>query len=156
MDSDDTPPRQWLNATQAAEYLGVSRATLYRRVDDGDVTVHRTPRGRPRYDRAELDVIREQETQERTGYTLTAEQRHRFARQWAEAGITKARQDADLGQMGLHMALRRQADTCAYGAAEHLSKGEIHLAQAWAEALQLIDDEIEKNKKEDPGGGPEK
>lgn len=38
-----------MTTRQAAEYLGVSRATLIRMEKGGDLTPHRTPRGHRRY-----------------------------------------------------------------------------------------------------------
>lgn len=48
----------WLTLNQAARYLGVSRATLYRMCADGLVTYGTLPRSnRRRFRRADLDAV---------------------------------------------------------------------------------------------------
>jgi excisionase family DNA binding protein len=48
----------WLTPNQAAKYLGVSRATLYRMCADGQVGYGTLPRSRRRrFRRADLDAI---------------------------------------------------------------------------------------------------
>ncbi len=46
-----------LNVGQAAEYLGVSAASLRKWSNDGLVGVYRTPGGQRRYDRNDLDTF---------------------------------------------------------------------------------------------------
>jgi excisionase family DNA binding protein len=46
-----------LNVGQAAEYLGVSPASLRMWSDRGLVATYRTPGGQRRYDRADLDAF---------------------------------------------------------------------------------------------------
>jgi excisionase family DNA binding protein len=46
-----------LNVGQAAEYLGVSAASLRKWSNDGLVPTYRTPGGQRRYSRGDLDVF---------------------------------------------------------------------------------------------------
>ena len=46
-----------LNVGQAAEYVGVSSASLRKWSNEGLVTVYRTPGGQRRYSREDLDVF---------------------------------------------------------------------------------------------------
>jgi len=46
-----------LNVGQAAEYVGVSAASLRKWSNEGLVTVYRTPGGQRRYSRQDLDVF---------------------------------------------------------------------------------------------------
>ena len=46
-----------LNVGQAAEYVGVSAASLRKWSNDGLVSVYRTPGGQRRYSRDDLDVF---------------------------------------------------------------------------------------------------
>ena len=46
-----------LNVGQAAEYVGVSAASLRKWSNEGLVTVYRTPGGQRRYSREDLDVF---------------------------------------------------------------------------------------------------
>ena len=46
-----------LNVGQAAEYVGVSAASLRKWSNDGLVAVYRTPGGQRRYSRDDLDVF---------------------------------------------------------------------------------------------------
>jgi excisionase family DNA binding protein len=48
-------PRHFLNVGQAAEYLGVSAASLRNWSDQGKVPVYRTPGGQRRYRVSDLD-----------------------------------------------------------------------------------------------------
>ena len=48
-------PRHFLNVGQAAEYLGVSAASLRNWSDQGKVPVYRTPGGQRRYRVTDLD-----------------------------------------------------------------------------------------------------
>ena len=48
-------PRHFLNVGQAAEYLGVSAASLRNWSDQGKVPVYRTPGGQRRFSREQLD-----------------------------------------------------------------------------------------------------
>ena len=48
-------PRHFLNVGQAAEYLGVSAASLRTWSDQGKVPVYRTPGGQRRYRVSDLD-----------------------------------------------------------------------------------------------------
>jgi excisionase family DNA binding protein len=47
----------WLELSEAADYLGVHYTTLRRWADDGKVPFIRTPGGRRRFKRAELDLF---------------------------------------------------------------------------------------------------
>lgn len=54
----DQQPSGWLTTNQAARYLGVSRATLYRMCADGQVAYGTLPRsGRRRFRRGDLDAV---------------------------------------------------------------------------------------------------
>lgn len=55
--STDEPPRRWFSATDAAAYLEVDRTTFYRWRKRYDVPEHRTPSGRPKFDKADLDNV---------------------------------------------------------------------------------------------------
>jgi DNA repair protein RadD len=48
---------RFLNVGQAAEYLGVSAASLRNWSNQGLVATYRTPGGQRRYDRADLDAF---------------------------------------------------------------------------------------------------
>jgi excisionase family DNA binding protein len=50
---------KFLNVGQAAEYLGVSAASLRKWSNDGAVPVYRTPGGQRRYSRDDLDSFME-------------------------------------------------------------------------------------------------
>jgi excisionase family DNA binding protein len=50
-----TPNARLLNVGQAAEYLGVSAASLRKWSNDGLVSTYRTPGGQRRYARDDLD-----------------------------------------------------------------------------------------------------
>ena len=50
-------PRHFLNVGQAAEYLGVSAASLRNWSDQGKVPVYRTPGGQRRYRVSDLDTF---------------------------------------------------------------------------------------------------
>jgi len=56
MESTQAPPQaRLLNVGQAAEYLGVSSASLRKWSNDGLVATYRTPGGQRRYARDDLD-----------------------------------------------------------------------------------------------------
>ena len=54
-DMVERTPRHFLNVGQAAEYLGVSAASLRNWSDQGKVPVYRTPGGQRRYRVTDLD-----------------------------------------------------------------------------------------------------
>jgi excisionase family DNA binding protein len=57
MPTDTTPTAKLLNVGDAAEYLGVSAASLRKWSNDGLVATYRTPGGQRRYSRDDLDTF---------------------------------------------------------------------------------------------------
>lgn len=57
MHQTDTEDQTLLTYTKAAEALSVSRATLYRMIDRGDLTPVRLPIGGPRLRRADVAAL---------------------------------------------------------------------------------------------------
>lgn len=57
MHQTDTEDQQLLTYTEAARRMSVSRATLYRMIDRGDLTPVRLPIGGPRLRRVEVAAL---------------------------------------------------------------------------------------------------
>ncbi len=83
---------QYLNLTDAAEYLGVSRVTVWRRVRDGTLRTYRASASRREklVKRTDLDHIRHPEPIRREAYHV---RRRKLTRQTATGKIGKLRRE---------------------------------------------------------------
>lgn len=71
MTSSQSGP-QWLRLSEAADYVGVHFTTLRRWADDGDVPCIRTPGGRRRFKKEDLDAFLSSHHQNQTSTDLMA------------------------------------------------------------------------------------
>ena len=106
-DLEDKTQSSWLKLGQAADYLGVHFTTLRRWADDGQVPYIRTPGGRRRFKKQELDAFMASLRQGK-GQPCTAIQKIESPHTLVQAGHSGIRRESWYGRLNdAHRAMMR-------------------------------------------------